>query len=76
MTKEELLKKLYYDLKNPTAYAENPTLFQEAKKHDLNISTEDIEEWFKSQLPYTLHKPICLKFKTKPVVVHKIDEQW
>ena len=52
MTKEDLLKKLYYVLKNPTAYAGKFKLFQEAKKHDSieNASIEDVEEWLKSQL--------------------------
>ena len=75
MTKEELLKKLYHDLKNPATYAGKSKLLQEAKKHDTNISTEDVEQWSKSQLAYTLHKPMGLNFKTKPVVVHQIDEQ-
>ena len=35
-----------------------------------------MEEWLNSQLAYTLHKPIRLNFKTRPVVVHQIDEQW
>ena len=64
MTKEDLLKKLYYVLKNPTAYAGKFKLFQEAKKHDSieNASIEDVEEWLKSQLAYTLHGPIRLNF--------------
>ena len=76
VNKEELLKKLYYDLKNPAAYAGKFKLLQEAKKHDANISIGDVEQWLKSQLAYTLIKPIRLNFKTRPVVVHQIDEQW
>ena len=76
MNKEELLKKLYYDLKNPAGYAGKSKLLQEAKKHDTNMSIEDVEEWLKPQLAYTLHKPIRLNFKTRPVVVHQIVEQW
>ena len=37
---------------------------------------KDVEEWLKLQLAYTLHRPIHLNFKTRPVVVHQIDEQW
>ena len=76
VNKEELLKKLYYDLKNPAAYAGKFKLLQEAKKHDANISIGDVEQWLKSQLAYTLIKPIRLNFKTRPVVVYQIDEQW
>ena len=49
MTKEELLKKIYYDLKNPAAYAEKSKLLKKAKEHESNISIEDVEEWLKSQ---------------------------
>ena len=76
MTKEELLKKLFHDLKNPAASAGKPNLLQEAKKHDINISIEDVEERLTSQLANTLHKPIRVNFKIRPVVVHQIDEQW
>ena len=76
MTKEELLKKLFYDLRNQAAYAGKCKQLQEAKKHDTNISIEDVEEWLKSQLTYTLYKPTRLNFKTRPVLVHEIDEQW
>ena len=48
MTKEELLKKLYYDLRNPVAYAEKFKLLEEAKKHDSYMSVEDVEDWLKS----------------------------
>ena len=75
MTKEELLKKLYYDLRNPVAYAEKFKLLEEAKKHDSYMSVEDVEERLKSQLSYTLYKSRLLNFKIKPVVVHQIDEQ-
>ena len=74
MTKEELLKKLYYDLKKPAAYCWKIQFLQEAKKHDSNISIEDVEEWLKSQWEYTFHKPVILNFKTRSVVVHWIDE--
>ena len=76
MTKEELLKKLYYALKNPAAYAGKSKLFKEVKKNDSNIPIEDVEELLKSQLPYTLHKLIRLNFNTGPVVVHRIDDNW
>ena len=76
MTKEKLLKKLYYDLKNPVVYARKSKLFQEAKGHDSNISIENVEEWLKSQSAYILYKPVRLNFKTRPVMVHGIDEQW
>ena len=44
MTKEELVKKIYYDLKNSAAHAAKPNLHQKAKKHDSNISIENVHE--------------------------------
>ena len=43
MTNEGLLKKLYYDLKNPAAYGGKYKLLQKTKKHDSNISIEDVK---------------------------------
>ena len=40
---EELLKKLYYYLKNAAAFAGKSKLLQEAKKNGSNISIEDAE---------------------------------
>ena len=45
MNTEELLKKLYYYFKNTAAYAGKSKLLQEAKKHDSNVSVEDVEEY-------------------------------
>ena len=70
MTKEELLKKLYYALKNPAAYAGKSKLFKEVKKHDSNIPIKDVEELLKFQLPYILHKLIRLNFSSGPVMVN------
>ena len=44
MTKEELLKKLYYDLKNPATFTGKSKLLQEVKKIDSNISIENVAE--------------------------------
>ena len=76
MTREELLKKLYYALKNPAAYAGKSKLFKEVKKHDSNIPIKDVEELLKSQLPYILHKLIRLNFSSGPVMVYRIDGNW
>ena len=43
MIMEELLKKLYYYLKNAAAFAGKSKLLQEAKKNGSNISIEDVE---------------------------------
>ena len=62
--------------KKLAAYGRKSKLLQEAKKNGPNISIEDVEEWLKSHLAYTLHKPRCLNFKTRPFAVHQINKQW
>ena len=71
MNRDELLKKLYYDFKNPADYAGKFKLFHEVKKRESNISIEDVKEWLKLQLAYDLHKLIRLNFIARLVVVHQ-----
>ena len=46
MNKEELLKKLYYDLKNPAAYAAKSKLLQEAGNHLRMIKEELLKKLY------------------------------
>ena len=39
-------------------------------------SRKTVEEWLGKQKVCTLHKPIKHRFKTRRVLVSKIDDQW
>ena len=63
------LEKLYYDPKTGYSGVENL-----ARKSGLNRS--QVEKWLTQQNVYSLHKPIKHRFKTRRVIVSKIDDQW
>ena len=70
----KLLEELYYSLKSPVSFASVEKLYKAAKQKDESISRKYVENWLSSQLTYTLHKPVKLNFKTRPVLVYDIDE--
>ena len=70
----KLLNELYYSLSSPAAYSGKNRLIKEAEKQGL--THQDVDHWLSTQLAYTLHKPVKKSFKTRPVVVYDIDEQW
>jgi len=72
----ELLNKLYYSLTSPAAFSGKEKLFREARKQNKKIKLNDVEKWLCSQSTYTLHKSARVNFKTRRVIVYKIDEQW
>ena len=67
---------LYYSLSSPAAYIGRNRLYKEAKKKKEVLTLEDVDRWLSKQLSYTLHKPVRKTFKTRPVIVYDIDEQW
>ena len=46
------------------------------EKGQRSISRRTIENWLKSQDPYTLHKPVRWHYSRQKVVVAGIDSQW
>ena len=46
ITKEELLKKIYYDLKSPAAYARKSKLLQEARNHLIMTKEELLKKLY------------------------------
>ena len=73
---KSLLNDLYYSIESPVSFSGLEKLYNEAKQHDENVKRKDVKDWLSTQLTYTLHRPVKLNFKTRPVIVHDIDEQW
>ncbi|XP_015793694.1 uncharacterized protein LOC107370222 [Tetranychus urticae] len=66
-----------YNLRdNPASFASADKLFQEARKIDASLKKDEVIEWLKSQLTYTLHKPVRRNFSRNRIIVSSIDEQW
>ena len=74
---DQILYELYYSLASPASFSGVDKLYREARKKSSTISRSKVKRWLSSQLTYTLHKPVSkLRFKTRFVLVHDMDEQW
>lgn len=65
----QTLKDIYYNPK--TGYSGINDLTRKSK-----LPAKFVKDWLEKQKVYTLHKPIRHHFKTRRVIVSKIDDQW
>lgn len=72
-TENVILKKLYYDIDNPTAFSSIARLYEGAKKE---ISKDKIRTWLQGQNAYTLHKQRAVNFKKNHYRLDNIGVQW
>ena len=73
---DELLNNLYFNPDLPSSFSSVRTLFSAAKKENPAIKLDEVKKWLSKQLTYTLHKPVPKTYRTRPVLVHSIDELW
>ena len=71
-----LLHSLFYDVTQPSAYTGKENVFRAAKRALSSITRADVDRWFEDQRPYTVHKPVRLRFKRNKTIVKSIDDQW
>ena len=77
MDKEDILKKYYFDPKNPAAYGGPEKLLKVLQKKYPGVFTLNyISRWLSNQDAYALQKPVRYRFKTANVRVTSINEQW
>ena len=76
METENILKGIYYDVKNPAGYSSFEKLYKAAKEQDNNLKRKDVKSWWIGEFTPTLHKPVRWKFKRNPIIVEYIDQQW
>ena len=55
---EKFLKSLYYNVKQPTAFARKEILWKNIKLHDMNITRKQLQEWLSHQDVYTTHRGV------------------
>lgn len=70
---KETFERAYYDVSNPVGYTGKRLLKQIYHKKNLNAH---INDWFKAQDAYTLHRPIRRKFQRLHYNVTNIDDVW
>ena len=73
---EKLLSELYYDPKHPSAYTSVDNVYRAARKVLQTLERGEVEEWFRTQLTPTIHKPTRVSFPRNRVLVFDIDDQW
>lgn len=73
---ENFLKKIYYDLRSPAAYAGLGKVYAEAKKIHPEIRTSDVYEFLKKQRIYTMHKPARKKFQRLEIIASGLHTDW
>ena len=73
---EKVLNRLYYNPKSVSAYSGRENVYRAAKLEIPSITRRDVNDWFSSQLTYTLHKPVRYNFPTNKTIVLAIDDQW
>ena len=69
-----ILSKLYYDPSSVAGYGGVSKLVRKAQKR--GVTPAKTRCWLKSQLTYTLHRPVVRRFRTSRVFVQNIDDQW
>ncbi len=71
-----LLKKYYYDIKEPTSF-QNSTKLKNVVRTNINdIKNEEIINWLLKQETFGVHKPYRAKIKRNPIVSKYIDHNW
>ena len=74
LSKEEVLKKIYYNPDSPGSFGGVDALFREASKRIPTLDIKDVKDWLSGELVYTLHKQARRKFKRNPMMAEKPKE--
>lgn len=57
-------------------FASREKLYKQAKKEIADLTREEVCEWLKGQITYTLHAPARKRFARNRIIVARIDDQW
>ena len=63
------IRKVYYDLKHEASFGGKNRLIKIFGK-------KPVEKWIRSELPYTLHKPVRKKFPTRSYYAAGLNDTW
>lgn len=69
------LSKLYNDYTDPGGLASARKLYEKARKLDKTIKYEDVKNFLRSNLTYTLHYPTKKNFKRNRIIVSRPHQQ-
>ena len=74
--REELLKRIYYDINSAGSFGGAKRLLNIAKQSDPSIDLIHVKEWLQSQEAYTNFRQKRKRFQRLTIIVDRIDEQW
>lgn len=71
------LKEIYYNPSHSGSYGGIERLYRAAKSSGLvGITRKDVQDFLKTQLTYSIHKPARKKYSRNKTIVKGIDDQW
>jgi len=73
---EKFLKSLYYNPKQPTAFAREEILWENIKLHGKNITRKQLQQWLSQQDVYTTHRRVIRQFPRRRVVTKGLNDLW
>jgi hypothetical protein len=72
----DILKKNYYDVSLPGAYAGLDTFYNTIKLRGIKISKEELKNWLSQQESYIYHFPVKKIFKRLSYSIRHKDDLW
>ena len=75
-TKKNLIKRIYFDLSSPAAYAGAEKVYQEAKKRIPTIRKEEVEDFLQSFPTYSIYRPTRKRFKRLATIASGKNSDW
>ena len=73
---EQKLKNIYEDPSDPGSFGGVTRLLSSARHKGIKVNRNQVENFLKSNEPYTLHRPARRRFARNPTIVGGIDQQW
>ena len=71
-----LLKRLYFDVKNPAGYGGITQLWKKAKEFQPSLKKADVKFFLESQSSYNKTKPFRIKFKRRKILARHLNQVW
>ena len=68
MTFEDILREIYYDVRNPASFSSVDKLYNEARTRNNRIKRADVEKFLSGEIAYTLHRRIVRRFTRNPII--------
>lgn len=74
--KNQVLKKIYLDPKNPASFSSPYKLYNASVKMNKDITLRDVERWLETQNAYTLYRQTFKRFPRRKVVTPGVGYQY